>query len=209
MRVERRIIQLGMLLIAACTGVMSAAPMIPSEAQDSSGDGPRGLTTSIGTTLSGSSLAPPSSNDLEVYVGVGYNINPRFLVVLKVLTGREELDSLKVQPYGGRFELGGGEIVLKYRFFEAGSFRPMVSVSGGLCTDLEGSSGYHGQFARLGAGGEYFIISGISIEGDFWFRYRRWGRVITDGQFEQWSLSAIDRSFGVSLGCNLHFGLFP
>ncbi len=170
---------------------------------------PRGLTTTLGTSFYSSSLAPASATDFEFYAGMGYNINPHLMIALKVLTGHEELDAAAIQPYSGRLDLGGGELELTYRFLDDGIFRPSVTGAYGLTTLLLGSSGYHGRFVQFGAGAELFVTDLISLQGKAWYRYRDFNHLITDGQFQQSSFDAIDRSIGVSVGCNLHFNIFP
>ena len=196
-----------------------------AEAVDSSMTGgiasPRGFSTSFGRTESKSGLSGYSSLNYDFWVGFGYNISPDILAEMRIYTGSETTTPAHIQPVTGKFDYGGGAILLTYRFFHGASLRPYLTGGYELATILtsaskpilsapgSGSSGYNGRGIQLYAGLEYYISEVVSLEGNTAYRRLEYFDLIVNGTNLGHRAVLIDDSFGISVGCNIHFNFVP
>ena len=62
-----------------------------------------------------------------VMVGLGYLLNSRLLVSLKIHTGSETIPAADTHPYSGRKLLGGAGVDLQYLFNENSILSPFIT----------------------------------------------------------------------------------
>ena len=182
---------------------------------------PRGFSTSFGRTESKSSLSGYSALNYDSWVGFGYNISPDILAEMRIYTGSETTTPAHIQPVTGKFDYGGGALLLTYRFFHGASLRPFLTGGYELATILTsaskpilsvpgtGSSGYNGRGLQLYAGLEYYISEYVSLEGNTAYRRLEYFDLIVNGTNLGHRAVLIDDSFGISVGCNIHFNFVP
>ncbi|HMD13360.1 MAG TPA: hypothetical protein VKI62_01900 [Bacteroidota bacterium] len=184
---------------------------------------PHGFTTSFGRALYYSSFTKYQSANYDFTVGFGFNISPQFLVGIKIYTGEENSATDQTQPVSGKFDLGGGAILLTYRLIDHGKWRPFITAGYELSTILTGApqntsfgslavtgtSGYTGSGLHSYIGTECYLSENFSFEGSFSYQYRQYTSLIINSNNLGNVVSFTDQSFGVTLGCNVYFNLLP
>lgn len=200
-------------------------PILQSIAQTSEMESPypHGFTTSFGREQYYSSLTKYQSANYDFAIGFGYNISTQFLVGIKIYTGEENSAKDITQPVYGKFDLGGGAILLTYRLIDNGRWRPFITAGYELTTILTGvtqntsfgslpvtgTSGYNGSGFHSYIGTEYYVSKNFSLEGTITYQYRQYAGLIVNSDNLGNRVTLIDNSFGIELGCNIHFNLLP
>ena len=184
---------------------------------------PHGFTTSFGRAQYYSSLTKYQSANYDLTIGFGFNISPQFLVGIKIYTGEENSAPAQAQPVSGKFDLGGGAILLTYRLTGNGRWRPFITAGYELSTVLTaaqqntsfgstaitGTSGYNGSGLHSYIGTEYYVSENFSFEGSITYQYRQYAGLIVNSDNLGNKVSLNDNSFGIELGANVHFNLLP
>lgn len=170
---------------------------------------PRGISFLAGRATYFSSLTSDRIANYDAFIGVGYNVTPKILIALKILTGREKVDASAGLPVDGSFDLGGADLEATYRMVGEGRLRPYCSAAIGLSTILSGESGYQGRSVRMEAGEEYFAGDHFALQLGAWFRYRDYDQSIDQGAFGNSPSVSPDRAFGITLQANVHFNIVP
>lgn len=184
---------------------------------------PRGFTTSFGRAQYYSSLTKYQSANYDFTIGFGFNISTQFLVGIKIYTGEENSAKDQTQPVSGKFDLGGGAILLTYRLVDYGRWRPFITAGYELSTVLTaaeqntsfgslavtGTSGYNGSGLHSYIGTEYYVSKNFSFEGSITYQYRQYAGLIVNSDNLGNKVTLTDHSFGIELGGNVHFNLLP
>jgi len=184
---------------------------------------PRGFTTSFGRTIYYSSFSNYITGNYDFTIGFGYNISPQLLLGIKIYTGEEYSNTDRTHPVAGKFDLGGGAILLTYRLFDHGCWRPFITAGYELSTILTsavqntsigslpvtGTSGYNGMGLRTYAGTEFYISQNFALEGSMTYHYQQYTGLIINSENIGNKVTLADNSFGVGLGCNIYFNLLP
>ncbi|HUL45377.1 MAG TPA: hypothetical protein VLY03_13565 [Bacteroidota bacterium] len=179
---------------------------------------PRGFTTSIGRTQSRSSFTGYSHTNYDFWIGFGYNLSPDILAEMRIYTGSETGSVEHVQPVVGKFDFGGGALLLTYRFLHGGTWRPFLTGGYELGTILtsapqsgpgSGTSGYNGRGLQLYAGLEYYVNEHLSLEGNTAYRHLDYVDPIINANNLGRHAIQTDQSIGISIGCNIHFNFVP
>jgi hypothetical protein len=179
---------------------------------------PRGISTTFGRMEYYSSLSNYNQANYEFFIGLGYNITPQYLAGLRVYTGSESVIVPKAYSFLGPLAVGGVALELRYRFTDAGKWRPTIAATGELVTLLTGGensgdnstgSGYNGKAVGAQAGIEYYLNRNFAFSLNAIFKYQTYHDLILGGNFSGTPNVGIDRFFGLTLSTYINYNLLP